>query len=222
MGEAIMLQIDKWVLGPVSTNTYLVGDPETRQAVVIDPAWDGKFLAGEILKAGWQIQNIWITHAHFDHFGGLADLLTALDRENQEDFFVGLHPKDKMLWKVKGGAVMFGISIKSAPTPEHSFQEGEILTLGTSRFVVHHTPGHSAGHVIFHCPEESVLFSGDLIFKQGVGRTDLLGGSYEVLMTSIKTWVLPLPDDTRILSGHGPETTVGAEKSGNPFISTSI
>ncbi len=213
-----MLQIEKWVLGPVATNTYLVGDPDTNQAVVIDPAWDGKFLAEEIKKGGWQIQSIWLTHAHFDHFGGLADLLEALGSEKQEGFFVGLHPKDKMLWKVKGGAVMFGINIKSAPKPDHEFEEGEILTLGNYKFVVHHTPGHSTGHVIFHCPEEKVLFSGDVIFMQGIGRTDLLGGSYETLMDSIKIWVLPLPEDTRIFSGHGPETTVGAEKTGNPFV----
>jgi hydroxyacylglutathione hydrolase len=213
-----MLQIEKWVLGPVSTNTYLVGDPDTNQAVVIDPAWDGKFLAEEIKKGGWQVQSIWLTHAHFDHFGGLADLLETLGHEDQEGFFVGLHPKDKTLWKVKGGAVMFGISIKRAPDPEHKFEEGETLSLGNNKFVVHHTPGHSAGHVIFHCPREKVLFSGDVIFRQGIGRTDLLGGSYETLMDSIKTWVLPLPDDTRIYSGHGPETTVGVEKTSNPFV----
>ncbi|MCJ7733422.1 MAG: MBL fold metallo-hydrolase, partial [Anaerolineales bacterium] len=187
-----MLQIRTWVLGPVATNTYLVGDPETKKAVVIDPAWDGDQLAEEIKKEGWQIQNIWITHAHFDHFGGLADLLIALDLENQEGFFVGLHADDLPLWKVKGGAVMFGISLKSA----HNFTEGEILELGEYSFVVHHTPGHSAGHVIFHCPEEAILFSGDVIFKQGIGRTDLLGGSYPTLMDSIKTWIFPLPEET--------------------------
>lgn len=117
---------------------------------------------------------------------------------------------------------MFGINIKSAPKPDHEFEEGEILTLGNYKFVVHHTPGHSTGHVIFHCPEEKVLFSGDVIFMQGIGRTDLLGGSYETLMDSIKTWVLPLPDDTRIFSGHGPETTVGAEKIGNPFVGSAL
>jgi len=217
-----MLQIEKWVLGPVATNTYLVGDPDTKQAVVIDPAWDGKFLAKEIKKGGWQINSIWLTHAHFDHFGGLADLLEALGPDKEEGFFVGLHPKGNLLWKVKGGAVMFGINIKSTPKPDHEFEEGETLSLGKYKFVVHHTPGHSTGHVIFHCPEEKVLFSGDVIFMQGIGRTDLLGGSYKTLMDSIKTWVLPLPDDTRIYSGHGPETTVGAEKTGNPFIGTSL
>ena len=213
-----MLQIEKWVLGPVATNTYLVGDSETNQAVVIDPAWDGKFLAEEIKKGGWQIQSIWLTHAHFDHFGGLADLLEALDEKTGAEFFVGLHPKDKALWKVKGGAVMFGIRIKGAPEPEHKFTEGEILPLGSYEFIVHHAPGHSAGHVIFHCPEEKLLISGDVIFKQGIGRTDLLGGSYQTLMDSINKWVLPLPDDTRIYSGHGPDTTVGEEKLNNPFV----
>ncbi len=213
-----MLEITKQVLGPVATNTYLVGDPDSRQAVLIDPAWDGIQLADGIRAAGWELQSIWITHAHFDHFGGLADLLSSLDLENQPGFFVGLHPKDYPLWKVKGGAIMFGVPVKSAPKPGHAFQEGETLLVGSNVFIVHHAPGHSAGHVIFHCPEEQVLFSGDVIFHQGIGRTDLLGGSYQTLMDSINKWVLPLPDDTRILPGHGPETTVGFEKENNPFL----
>ena len=213
-----MLEIQSWVLGPVATNTYLAGDPETNQAVIIDPAWDGGRLAGEITKGGWQISAIWLTHAHFDHFGGLADLLEALAPKLPEDFYVGMHPKDTPLWKVRGGAVMFGIQVKKAPRPGHDFQEGEILQVGKYEFVVHHAPGHSAGHVIFHCPGEKVLFSGDVIFNQGIGRTDLLGGSYKTLMDSIQKWVLPLPDETRIYSGHGPETTVGDEKRGNPFL----
>lgn len=213
-----MLQITKWVLGPVATNTYLVGDPETNLAVIIDPAWDGEHLVQEIKKGGWQVQGIWITHAHFDHFGGLADLLNGLDLEKQADFFIGLHPEDLSLWKVKGGAIMFGVPMKKVPKPSHNFQQDEILNLGKYKFVVHHAPGHSKGHVIFHCAEEKVLFSGDVIFNQGIGRTDLLGGNYQTLMDSIKTRVLPLPDETRIYSGHGPETTVGFERENNPFL----
>jgi hydroxyacylglutathione hydrolase len=213
-----MLQITTQVLGPVATNTYLVGDTETNQAVVIDPAWDGEALGEIVKKAGWQIQSIWLTHAHFDHFGGLADLLTDLDLKNQEGFFVGMHPKEMPVWRVKGGAIMFGVRLKSAPKPDHQFQEGEKLSVGTYRFLVHHTPGHSPGHVIFHCPEEKVLFSGDVIFNQSIGRTDILGGSHQTLLDSIKKWVLPLPDETRILSGHGPETTVVFEKENNPFL----
>ena len=213
-----MLQITKQVLGPVATNTYIVADPETNQAVVIDPAWDGDKLGEDIKKAGWKIQAIWLTHAHFDHFGGLADLLTTLDLEKQEGFYVGMHPKEIPLWKVKGGAIMFGVRVKSAPKPGHQFQEGEKLSVGHYTFEVHHTPGHSPGHVIFHCPEEKVLFSGDVIFNQGIGRSDLLGGSYQTLIESIRQWVLPLPEETTIYSGHGPETTVGFEKENNPFL----
>jgi len=213
-----MLHINKQVLGPVATNTYIVGDPETNQAVVIDPAWDGDKLGEDIKKAGWKVQAVWLTHAHFDHFGGLADLISTLDLENQEGFYVGMHPKEMPLWKVKGGAIMFGVAMKSSPTPDHQFQEGEILSVGRYKFEVHHTPGHSPGHVIFHCPEEKVLFSGDVIFNQGIGRTDLLGGSYQTLMESINQWVVPLPNETRIYSGHGPETTVGFEKENNPFL----
>ena len=145
-------------------------------------------------------------------------MISTLDLENQEGFYVGMHPKEMPLWKVKGGAIMFGVAMKSSPTPDHQFQEGEILSVGRYKFEVHHTPGHSPGHVIFHCSEEKVLFSGDVIFNQGIGRTDLLGGSYQTLMESINQWVVPLPDATRIYSGHGPKTTVGFEKENNPFL----
>jgi glyoxylase-like metal-dependent hydrolase (beta-lactamase superfamily II) len=213
-----MLEIQSWILGPVATNTYLVGDTGTGQAVVIDPAWDGARIAGEVQAGGWNLRGVWLTHAHFDHFAGLADLVVGLDGELPDDFYIGMHPKDNPLWKVRGGAIMFGVSVKKQPRPTHEFQEGETLAVGGYQFTVHHTPGHSAGHVVFHCPGEEVLFSGDLIFNQGIGRTDLLGGSYGTLMQSIQDWVLPLPDQTRIYSGHGPETTVGAEKRGNPFL----
>jgi glyoxylase-like metal-dependent hydrolase (beta-lactamase superfamily II) len=213
-----MLEVEKIVLGPVATNTYLVGDQESKQAVVIDPAWDGAVLAEKIRQLDWKIQSVWLTHAHFDHFGGLADLLTGLELSEQEDFFVGLHPKDMNLWRIKGGAIMFGVPLKSAPKPTHEFQEGELLSVGKYEFQVQHTPGHSSGHVVFHCESEGILFSGDLIFKQGIGRTDLLGGSFSKLMESIQRYVLPLPDETRIYSGHGPETTVGEERRLNPFI----
>jgi len=213
-----MLEIEKLVLGPVATNTYIVADMESKLAVVIDPAWDGDLLVKQIRQLGWKVQSIWITHAHFDHFGGLADLLSGLNLSEEEDFFVGLHPKDLNLWKVKGGAIMFGVRMKSVPKPDHLFKEEEMLSVGKYQFQVNHTPGHSSGHVVFHCQSEGILFSGDLIFKQGIGRTDLLGGSYSTLMDSIQKHVLPLPDDTRILSGHGPETTVGEERRDNPFL----
>jgi len=213
-----MLEIEKLVLGPVVTNTYIVADSESKLAVVIDPAWDGDLLVKKIHQLGWKVQSIWITHAHFDHFGGLADLLNGLNLSEEDDFFVGLHPKDLNLWKVKGGAIMFGVPMKSVPKPEHAFKEGEMLSIGKYQFQVHHTPGHSPGHVIFHCQSEGILLSGDLIFKQGIGRTDLLGGSYSTLMDSIQKHVLPLPDETRIFSGHGPETTVGDERRDNPFL----
>ncbi len=213
-----MLEIEKLVLGPVATNTYIVADTESKLAAVIDPAWDGDLLVKQIRQLGWKVHSIWITHAHFDHFGGLADLLSGLNLSEEEDFFVGLHPKDLNLWKVKGGAIMFGVRMKSVPKPEHAFKEGEMLSVGKYQFQVHHTPGHSSGHVVFHCQSEGILFSGDLIFKQGIGRTDLLGGSYSTLMDSIQKHVLPLPDETRILSGHGPETTVGEERRENPFL----
>lgn len=213
-----MLEIQKWVLGPVATNTYLVGDQETKQVVVIDPAWDGTRIAAEIKDGGWMLTGVWLTHGHFDHFAGLADLVESLSPELSDDFYIGMHPKELPLWKVKGGAIMFGISIKKQPKPGHDFQEGEELRVGNYRFAVHHAPGHSPGHVMFHNSQENILFSGDVIFHQGIGRTDLLGGSHQTLLESIRKWVLTLVDETRIYPGHGPETTVGDEKANNPFL----
>ena len=108
-----MLHIQEWVIGPVATNAYLVGDTEDNEAVIIDPAWDGAMLASEVKKGGWKLKAVWLTHAHFDHFAGLADLLDALGPELPEDFYVGMHPKDTPLWKVRGGAIMFGIQVKA-------------------------------------------------------------------------------------------------------------
>jgi glyoxylase-like metal-dependent hydrolase (beta-lactamase superfamily II) len=213
-----MLDIIKLVLGPVATNTYLVGDQDTKQGVIIDPAWDGHLLAEKFHQLGWELLGVWLTHAHFDHYGGLADLLEYTEENVQDNFFVGLHPNDMNLWKMKGGAPLFGMNLKATPKPSHDFQDGELLNVGKYEFEVNHTPGHSSGHVIFYCQKEGVLFSGDLIFNQGIGRTDLPGGSFQELMDSIRRCVIPLPDETRIYSGHGPETTVGDEKRINPFI----
>ena len=113
---------------------------------------------------------------------------------------------------------MFGIPMKSTPKPNYNFREGDQLQVGKYNFEVLHTPGHSSGHVVFHCRSEKILFSGDLIFKQGVGRTDLLGGSHSTLLESIRRAVLTLPDETKIFSGHGPDTTVGKERQENPFL----
>ncbi len=208
------LEIVPFTLGPVLTNAYLVADPETAEAAVIDPAWDGHVILAEARRRGWRIGQLWYTHAHFDHIGGAAEIAAALNPPP----LVALHPADHPLWQVQGGAALFGFRIEVGPEPTIDLRHGQTLRLGNITFEVRHTPGHTPGHCVFYCAEENTLFSGDLIFQNGVGRTDLPGGDWETLVESIRMQVFTLPDETRILSGHGLETRVREERRGNPFV----
>ncbi len=226
-----MLEIVSFTLGPVSTNAYLVADSETRDAAVIDPAWDGHIILAEAQKRGWRIAHLWYTHAHFDHIGGAAAIADALNPLP----LVALHPNDHVLWRAAGGGPMFGFNIDPGPEPTIDLFQGQILKLGSVEFEVRFTPGHTPGHCIFYVADiraersaelsearsRSVCFCGDLIFKNSVGRTDLPGGDWNTLENSIETQVFTLPDETRLLSGHGAETTVGEEKRSNPFVGNS-
>jgi hydroxyacylglutathione hydrolase len=209
-----VLEIIAMVLGPVATNAYLVGDTDSKKAVVIDPAWDGELILKEASSRGWQIDQIWLTHAHFDHIGGIAGMVHGL----QQPPSVALHPADLPLYRAEGGARFFGMHIGENPDPTLKLENGQKLSLGEYKFEVRHTPGHTAGHVVFYCETEKVLFCGDVIFEGSIGRTDLPGGDYDTLMNSIYTQILTLPDGTRLLSGHGGETTVGTERRHNPFL----
>ena len=209
-----MLEIVSFTLGPAQTNAYLVADSETKEAAVIDPAWDGHLILAEAQKRGWRIAHLWYTHAHFDHIGGagaIADALNPLP-------LVALHPNDHVLWRAGGGGAIFGFDIDPGPEPTIDFYQGQILRLGSVEFDVRFTPGHTPGHCILYVPASNVCFSGDLIFAGSVGRTDFPGGNWDQLVDSIKTQVFTMPDETRLLSGHGPETTVGEEKRNNPFV----
>jgi glyoxylase-like metal-dependent hydrolase (beta-lactamase superfamily II) len=209
-----MLEIVSFTLGPAQTNAYLVADSETKDAAVIDPAWDGERILAVARQRGWRIAHLWYTHAHFDHIGGagaIADALNPLP-------LVALHPNDHVLWRAGGGGALFGFDIDPGPEPTIDFYQGQILRLGSVEFEVRFTPGHTPGHCILYVASANVCFCGDVIFAGSVGRTDLPGASWEQLERSIRTQVFTLPDETRLLSGHGPETTVGEEKRNNPFV----
>lgn len=203
-------------LGPAMTNTYLLGSTGGDTAVVVDPAWDGERIAAEAERQGWRISFIWLTHAHFDHFGGSA----GLDAASPNPIPVALHPADQPLWRFNGGASLFGVEgFDPGPEPEIPFEHGQMLRLDDHIFEVRHTPGHTPGHVILVERRLGVTFCGDLIFMDGVGRVDLPGGSWETLLNSIHQEVLTLPDDMRLFPGHGPDTTVGRERAHNPWLS---
>jgi hydroxyacylglutathione hydrolase len=209
-----MLEIVTFVLGPVDTNTYLIADSQSGEAVVIDPAWDGQEIADEAARRGWRIVGIWLTHAHFDHLGGSAGLAQIVNPPPP----VALHAADMPLWEARGGAALFGFHIDPGPRPSVDLAHGQKLRVGGLDFEVRHAPGHTPGHVIFYCPAEKVIFCGDVIFWGSIGRTDLPGGSYQALIHNIHEQILTLPDETRLLSGHGPETDVGQERRENPFL----
>lgn len=209
-----MLEIVRLTLGPVQTNAYLIADPFTKEAAVIDPAWDGDTILAEANKRGWRITNLWLTHAHFDHFGGAAAVADGSSPMPP----VALHPLDYPLWRALGGGALFGYRFDPGPEPTIDLQHGMQLHLGSNRLEVRHTPGHSRGHVIFVAHDEGLAFCGDVIFQGSIGRTDLPGGDFDTLINSIQTQVLNLPNDMQLLSGHGEATTVQFERQFNPFL----
>jgi glyoxylase-like metal-dependent hydrolase (beta-lactamase superfamily II) len=209
-----MLSIVTFVLGPVQTNSYLVADAETGDALVIDPAWDGHVILAEVSRRNWRLGNIWLTHAHFDHLGGAAEVADGTNPPPP----VALHPEDFGLWRAQGGAPLFGFNLDPGPEPTIDLFHGQLLHLGNIEFEVRYTPGHTRGHVVFYAQSDHVAFCGDVIFQGSIGRTDLPGGDFDTLIQSIRTQIFSLPDDTRLLSGHGPETTVAFERRYNPFL----
>lgn len=210
----LQLEIVKLTLGPASTNAYLVGLSGSKQAAIIDPSWDGHLILEAAKQRDWRIANIWLTHAHWDHFGGSAAVADASDPPPP----VALHPEDYTLWRANGGAGIWGIEFDPGPEPTIDLLPGQTIYIGDIELQVRFAPGHTPGHVMLYCPSASLMFCGDVIFQGSIGRTDLPRADHATLMESIRTQVLSLPDETRLLPGHGPETTVGDERQFNPFL----
>lgn len=207
------LSIITLVLGELENNVYLMADDATQEAAVVDPSFESETILQEVEKRGWNLTTILLTHAHFDHIAGVRTLCAAICPPPS----IYLHPADLPLYQVQGYAQDFGLDLGDLPMQVQLLADGQVLQLGETRLEVRHTPGHTPGHVIFYCAEDAVAFCGDLVFAGSVGRTDLPGGSSLLLIRSIRQSILPLPRSTRLLCGHGPETTVGDEMDSNPY-----
>ena len=209
-----MIQIKRLPLGPLQTNCYIVMCEATGHTAVIDPSWDGRALAAALIDGAHDITHILITHAHFDHVGGLAQL-----KEEFPEVPVYMHPDANVqLSEVATQAMFFGMKLVQPSPAEQEMREGDAIELGDLRLQVLDTPGHAVGHVSLYCQEFDVVFSGDALFQGSIGRTDLPGADHATLIKSINDKLLPLPDRTHVLSGHGNPTTIGEERRGNPFL----
>lgn len=198
--------------GRFAQNAWLVWDPVTRDAVLVDPGEDASRFLAAIRARDLLLREIWLTHAHLDHIWGVDDVRAATGA------LVRLHPDDRRWYDaLPEQGRMFGIGglVPPAP-PDFDLVPGESVRVGHYTFDVRFVPGHAPGHVAFI--GYGLCLSGDVLFEDSIGRTDLAGGDHAQLLESIRRELFPLPDDTRVLPGHGAETTIGRERRSNPFL----
>lgn len=201
------MQLEMFTLGPFQSNCYVLKDGG--EAMVIDPGEPSA--AVERALAGHRVAMIFNTHCHIDHAGGNAAMKRATGAP------LVIHAADlPWLQALQQQGMMFGVPVESSPEPDRFIEEGDTITVGGTTMKVLHAPGHAPGHVIL--VGDGFVIGGDVLFQGSIGRTDLPGGDYETLIHSIRTKLLPLPDNTVVYSGHGPATTIGEERRSNPFL----
>ncbi|HLJ56022.1 MAG TPA: MBL fold metallo-hydrolase [Chthonomonadaceae bacterium] len=205
------MSITRYPLGPMGNNTYLIVDDSTGEAALIDPSFESEELWPEFQRRGIHLRYLINTHAHFDHVVGNAFYAA------EAGLPIALHRADlPLLRALPEQGRMFGITVAASPDPTIWLEEGRPLVLGETEIAVLHTPGHSPGHVTLVV--EDAALCGDCLFAGSIGRTDLPGASHATLLHSIRTRLLTLPDETRVLPGHEEPTTIGTERRTNPHL----
>ena len=200
-------------VGPLQCNCSIVGDEETREAMVIDPGDQVEDILHILREAKLQLKQIVITHAHIDHVGGAMKLKAVTGATilmNQSDY--------ALLKMLDMQAAWVGMQPPGDVKIDEGISDGRVLHIGGIAGNVMHTPGHTEGSICLHFPQQKMLIAGDTLFAGSIGRTDLPGGSMEKILRSLHTRVLALPDETQVTPGHGPQTTIGEERETNPFL----
>ena len=212
-----MLKLKKFIFNTFQENTYLLWNETTNDAVIIDPGvltgTEENQLAEVIRSEKLNIKYLLNTHCHLDHIFG-----NAFVKKNYRCEFIAPEKDTPLLKELTEHAEMFGIKAKPSPEPDKYLREDLVLLLGDIKIKSVFTPGHTPGEFCFYFESENICISGDVLFKEGIGRTDLWGGNYQTLITSIKEKLFTLPDDVIVYPGHGEKTTIGYEKLHNPFL----
>ncbi len=216
--------VETFPLTPFQQNTRIVACEQTRRAICIDPGESSDDLVAYLNDNDLELQAITLTHGHLDHVGGTTALSKAFPEaeiilhKDDEDLYYGLPQQPLHMGIQPHQMAALGFDYEDPPKLTRNWQDGEKYELGELRFSVRHCPGHTRGHVVLAEEALGHVFVGDCLFLGSVGRTDLPGGDHEQLIDSIKRNILSLDDDTVVYSGHGPETTVGHERTTNPFL----
>jgi glyoxylase-like metal-dependent hydrolase (beta-lactamase superfamily II) len=206
------VKIRSFTIGPLETNAYLIVDEGNPQALLIDPGLESEDIYDVLHKEGLELSAIVNTHGHFDHVCGNAFFKAKTGAP------ILIHQEDvAMMRQAAQQALTFGFQVPTPPPPDRLLAEGDDVVVGESRMRVLHTPGHTPGGICLY--GDGFAFVGDTLFAGSIGRTDLVGGSIEVLLASIRSKLLSLPDETAVYPGHGPPTTIGEERVSNPFLS---
>jgi len=200
---------------PFAQNCSLLVCEETGRAAVVDPGGDLERIREALEQAGAGLEKILVTHGHIDHCGGAAELRrlsgVPIEGPQREDAF--------WIEQLAAQGERFGLPASESFVPERWLEDGDTVRVGNLTFDVRHCPGHTPGHVVFHAPRERLAIVGDVLFAGSIGRTDFPRGDYDTLIESITARLWPMGDDVTFIPGHGPVSTLGAERANNPFVS---